>query len=277
LGVDVIEAGFPIVSKGELEATKLIMKQGLKSKVCGLARAEQKDIDAALECEVPYVHVFIATSEIHMKHKLRMNKTQVLEATSKWVDYTKQHGVIVEFSPEDATRTEPSFLKKVLKAAEDAGADIINVPDTVGTATPEKMYDVISQSVSTVKIPISVHCHNDFGLAVANSLAGVRAGALQAHVTINGLGERAGNASLEEFVLSLHLLENKKTNIDTQLIYEISRLVSRLTGVMVQPNKAIVGENAFGHESGIHTHGMLKSHLTYEPIKPEIVELLELR
>jgi len=271
LGVDVIEAGFPIISKGELEATKLIMKQGLKSKVCGLARAEQKDIDAALECEVPYVHVFIATSEIHMKHKLRMTKAQVLEATSKWVDYAKKHSVIVEFSPEDATRTDPSFLKKVLKAAEDAGADIINVPDTVGTATPEKMYDVISQSVSTVKIPISVHCHNDFGLAVANSLAGIRAGALQAHVTINGIGERAGNASLEEFVLSLHLLENKKTNINTKLIYGTSRLVSRLTGVMVQPNKAIVGENAFGHESGIHTHGMLKSRLTYEPIKPEIV------
>jgi 2-isopropylmalate synthase len=157
LGVDVIEAGFPITSKGELEATKLIMKQGLKSKICGLARPDQKDIDAALECEVPYVHVFIATSEIHMKHKLRMTKAQVLDATSKWVDYTKKHGVMVEFSPEDATRTEPAFLKKVLKAAEGAGADIINVPDTVGTATPEKMYDIISQSVSAVKIPISVH------------------------------------------------------------------------------------------------------------------------
>ena len=271
LGVDAIEAGFPIVSKGELEAVKLITKQGLKAKVCGLARTNQKDIDAALECEVPYVHVFIATSEIHMKHKLQMNKEQVLEAARKWIGYTKDHGVVVEFSPEDATRTEPDFLKQVLNVAEESGADIINVPDTVGTATPERMFDVIAQAVSTVSIPISVHCHNDFGLAVANSLAGVRAGASQAHVTINGLGERAGNASLEEFVMALHMLHNKRTRINTKLIYETSRLVSRLTGVPVQPNKAIVGENAFGHESGIHTHGVLKSPLTYEPISPDLV------
>lgn len=271
LGVDTIEAGFPIVSVGELEATKLMVKQGLKASVCGLARARQKDVDAALECEVPYVHVFIATSEIHMKHKLQMTREQVLEAATKWVAYTKDHGVIVEFSPEDATRTDSAFLTQVLKAAEAAGADIINMPDTVGTATPESMFQMISQAVSAVKIPISVHCHNDFGLAVANSLAGIRAGALQAHVTINGLGERAGNASLEEFVVALHLLQNKKTRVNTKLIYETSRLVSRLTGVPVQPNKAIVGENAFGHESGIHTHGMLKSPLTYEPIDPELV------
>ena len=271
LGVDTIESGFPIVSQGEIEATKLILKQGLKAKICGLARPNQKDIDAALECEVPYIHVFIATSEIHMKHKLQMSREQVLEAAAKWTRYAKDHGVIVEFSPEDATRTDPAFLEQVLKTVEDAGADIINIPDTVGTATPSKMSQIISQAVSVVKIPISIHCHNDFGLAVANSLAGVRAGASQAHVTINGLGERAGNASLEEFVMSLHLLENRKTNIDTKLIYKTSRLVSRLTGVPIQPNKAIVGENAFGHESGIHTHGMLKSPLTYEPISPELV------
>jgi 2-isopropylmalate synthase len=271
LGVDTIEAGFPRVSRGEVEATKLILKQGLKAKVCGLARTDQKDIDAALECGVPYIHVFIATSEIHMKHKLQMNKQQVLEAATKWVGYAKDHGVIVEFSPEDATRTEPDFLKQVLKVAEEAGADIINVPDTVGIGTPERMFEMIRQCVSTVAIPISVHCHNDFGLAVANSLAGIRAGASQAHVTMNGLGERAGNASLEELVMSLHLLENKKTRINTKLIYETSRLVCRLTGVLMQPNKAIVGENAFGHESGIHTHGMLKSPLTYEPITPELV------
>ncbi len=271
LGVDTIEAGFPIVSKGELEAAKLITKQGLKSEICALARADQRDIDVALGCEVPCIHVFIATSEIHMKHKLQMNKEQVLEAAKKWVGYTKDHGVIVEFSPEDATRTDPEFLRQVLKATEDAGADRINIPDTVGIATPERMFEIISSAVSTVDIPISVHCHNDFGLAVANSLAGVRAGASQAHVTINGLGERAGNASLEEFAMSLHLLQDKKTNINTRLIYETSRLVSRLTGVPVQPNKAIVGENAFGHESGIHTHGILKSPLTYEPIDPELV------
>jgi 2-isopropylmalate synthase len=271
LGVDTIEAGFPIVSKGELEAVKLIAKQRLKARVCGLARPNQKDIDAVLECEVPYVHVFIATSEIHMKHKLRMSREQVLEATRKWTSYTKDHGVVVEFSPEDATRTEPEFLKQVLRAAEESGVDIINVPDTVGTATPERMFDIISQAVSAVSIPISVHCHNDFGLAVANSLAGVRAGASQAHVTINGLGERAGNASLEEFVMALHMRYNKRTNVNTKTIYETSRLVSRLTGVPVQPNKAIVGENAFGHESGIHTHGVLKSPLTYETISPDLV------
>jgi len=206
-----------------------------------------------------------------MKHKLQMSKGQVLEATRRWVRYAKDHGVTVEFSPEDATRTEPDFLQQVLRAAEESGADIINIPDTVSTATPERMLEIISQAVSTVSIPISVHCHNDFGLAVANSLAGVRAGASQVHVTINGLGERAGNASLEEFVIALHLLHDRKTNINTKLIYETSRLVSRLTGVPVQPNKAIVGENAFGHESGIHVHGILKSPLTYEPISPDLV------
>lgn len=271
LGVDTIEAGFPIVSKGEFEATKLINKQGLKCEICALARTNQQDIDAALNCEVPCIHLFIATSEIHMKYKLQMSREQVLENAVKWVEYTKKHGVVVEFSPEDATRTDPDFLRKILEAVEEAGADRINIPDTVGTATPERMFEIITDAVRTVKVPISVHCHNDFGLAVANSLAGVRAGASQAHVTVNGLGERAGNASLEEFVMALHLLQGKKTNIKTRLIYETSRLVSRLTGVPVQPNKAIVGENAFGHESGIHTHGVLKSPLTYEPIDPELV------
>ncbi|MCJ7761463.1 2-isopropylmalate synthase, partial [Candidatus Bathyarchaeota archaeon] len=150
LGVDTIESGFPIVSRGEIEATKLILKQGLKAKICGLARPNQKDIDAALECEVPYIHVFIATSEIHMKHKLQMSREQVLEAAAKWTRYAKDHGVIVEFSPEDATRTDPAFLEQVLKTVEDAGADIINIPDTVGTATPGKMSQIISQAVSVV-------------------------------------------------------------------------------------------------------------------------------
>ena len=187
------------------------------------------------------------------------------------VEHAKKHGVVVEFSPEDASRSDLKFLLKVLKAVCDVGADRINVPDTVGVMTPQGMYRLIAEIKEVINIPISVHCHNDFGLAVANSLATIEAGATQIHATINGLGERAGNASLEEIVISLDLLHKKKTNINTKLLYETSRMVSRLTGIPVQPNKAIVGENAFGHEAGIHTHGVSKMPITYEPINPELV------
>ena len=187
------------------------------------------------------------------------------------VEYLKEHGVTVEFSAEDATRTDPAFLKQVYKAVEEAGADRINIPDTVGVMTPRRMGKLVGEIAETVKVPISVHCHNDFGMATANSLAGVEAGASQVHVTVNGLGERAGNAPLEEVVMALYSLYQFKTNIKTELIYETSRLVSELTGVPVQPNKAIVGENAFTHESGIHVHGVIQMPLTYEPVSPELV------
>ncbi len=271
LGVDTIEAGFPITSKGEQEAIKLIAKDGLKAEICGLARSMQGDIDAALECDVGCVHTFIATSDVHLKHKLKMSREQVIQMAVKGIEYAKDHGVVVEFSAEDATRTDLKYLKQVYKAAVDAGADRINVPDTVGVMMPNQMYQLICELKKVIKKPISMHCHNDFGMAVANSLAGVEAGASQVHVTVNGLGERAGNAALEEVVMSLHLLQNKKTGINTKLIYGTSQLVSRLTGIVVQPNKAIVGENAFAHEAGIHTHGIVAKPITYEPIPPELV------
>ncbi|GIU72184.1 MAG: 2-isopropylmalate synthase [Candidatus Nitrosocaldaceae archaeon] len=271
LGVDVIEAGFPIVSKGEQVAIKSIVKEGLNAEISGLARSEKMDIDAALSCDLKYVHTFIATSDIHLKYKLKISREEALKKAVEAVEYAKRHGLLVEFSAEDATRSDREFLKQVYQAVVDAGADRIDVPDTVGYATPKYIYELIHELRDIIKVPISIHCHDDFGLAVANSIAAIEAGGDCAHVTINGIGERAGNASLEEFVMALHCLYNKKTNIKTELLYETSRLVSSLTGVIVQPNKAIVGENAFGHESGIHTHGVLSNPLTYEPISPEMV------
>lgn len=271
LGVDVIESGFPITSPGEASAVATIAKQGLKSEIIGLARSAKSDIDAALKCDLRSIHLFIATSDIHLEHKLKLTQAQVLEKAVESVQYAKSHGVLVEFSAEDASRTDITFLKRVYQAVVEAGADRINVPDTVGVMTPVGMHSLVSELKKVIRVPISMHCHNDFGLAVANSLAGCEAGAEQVHVAVNGIGERAGNASLEEVVMALYSLHRKKTNIDTTMIYETSRIVSRLTGVPVQPNKAIVGENAFAHESGIHTHGIANLPLTYEPLSPDLV------
>ena len=271
LGVDTIEAGFPSASKGEQQAFREIVNAGLKAEICALTRTLKSDIDAALKCDAPCIHTFISTSEVQMKHALGMTPDQVLDAAVESVEYIKDHGVVCEFSPMDATRTDLEFLKKICKAAEDAGADRINIPDTVGIMSPQGMEDLIRKLKAVVKTPLSVHCHNDFGLAVANSLAGVVGGAIQVHVAVNGLGERAGNAALEEVVMGLHLIYKKKTGINTRLLYATSRLVSRLTGIVIQPNKAIVGENAFSHESGIHTRGVTVEPLTFEPFSPEVV------
>lgn len=271
LGVDVVEAGFPIISQGELDAVKEIAHQNLSCEISGLARAEKKDIDAVMKCDLKYVHTFIATSDIHLKYKLKKTREEALQKAIDAVEYAKSHGLICEFSAEDATRTDREFLKQVYRAVVDAGADRIDVPDTVGYSNPNYIRTMIRELKGAVNVPISIHCHDDFGLAVANSIAAVEAGASCAHVTINGLGERAGNASLEEFVMALHCLYGKKTRIKTELLYETSRMVSGLTGIVVQPNKAIIGENAFGHESGIHTHGVISNPLTYEPINPEMV------
>jgi len=271
LGVDVIEAGSPMSSEGEKKAVKEIAKAGLKAEICGLARAMREDINASIECDVKSVHTFISTSNVQMKHAIGLTPEQVLSATVDSVQYIKDHGLICEFSPMDATRSEMGFLKRVCKAAEEAGADRINIPDTVGVMTPKNMQKFIEDIGTVVKVPISVHCHDDFGMAVASSLAAVEAGATQVHATINGLGERAGNAALEEVVMALHLIYKRKTGINTRLLYGTSQLVSRLTGIPIQPNKAIVGGNAFAHESGIHTRGVTVAPLTFEPIKPELV------
>ncbi len=268
LGVDTIEAGFPITSQGEREAIKLIAKDGLRAEICALSRAEKEDIDAAIGCGVSAIHIFLAASDLHLKYKLMITREEALRNAVEAIEYAKRHGVTVEFSAEDATRADQEFLVRFFRSASEAGADRLDIPDTVGVMTPERMSNLVTKIYSACAARISVHCHDDFGLAVANTLAGIKAGASQAHVTINGLGERAGNASLEEVVMALHELKGIKTRVNTRLLYETSRLVSKLTGVIVQPNKAIVGENAFGHESGIHTHGILANPLTYEPFDP---------
>ena len=271
LGVDAIEAGFPIVSHGEVQAIRNIKKSGLNAEICGLARTLSSDIDLVIDCDLSYVHTFIATSDIHMQYKLKMAPEEVIQKAVNAVEYAKSHGLQVEFSAEDATRSDLTFLTKVFRAVGEAGADRIDIPDTVGYATPEFISNLVGMIKEQISVPISMHCHNDFGLAVANSIAGINAGATCAHVTVNGLGERAGNASLEEFVMALQCLYKKEHNINTKLLYETSKSVSNIMGIAVQANKAIIGENAFGHESGIHTHGILNNPLTYEPIDPEMV------
>ncbi|MCW4018147.1 MAG: 2-isopropylmalate synthase [Candidatus Bathyarchaeota archaeon] len=271
LGVDTIEAGFPSSSEGEKKVIKSIVKAKLEPEICGLSRANKGDVDAAIDCNVDAVHVFIPTSPVQMKYAVNMTPEQVISAAADSVAYVKKHGLTCEFSPMDASRSELPFLKEVCKAAQDAGMDRLNVPDTVGIMTPKTMATLIEDLKTVVTVPVSVHCHDDFGMAVANSLAAVEAGATQVHCTVNGLGERAGNASLEEVVVALHMLCNCTTGVNLKLLYSTSRMVSALSGIAVQANKAIVGENAFAHESGIHTRGVTEKPLTFEPIAPELV------
>ncbi|MEM2466218.1 MAG: 2-isopropylmalate synthase [Candidatus Bathyarchaeia archaeon] len=272
LGVDAIEAGFAAATEGEFEAIKLTAKERLKAEIFSFARANKKDIDAVVDSDADAVFLVIPSSEIHIKHKLQKKHEDILKIAEECVQYAKDHGLKVEFGAEDATRSEEQFLKKLIAVSLDAGADIVTPCDTVGVLTPEKAYTFYSDLVKSFPgVTFGVHCHDDFGMAVANSIAALRAGAKEVHTTINGLGERAGNAALEEVVVALELLYGVKVPIKMNLLYEISVLVSKLTGVPVQPNKAIVGENAFAHESGIHTHAILNNPVTYEPIPPALV------
>ena len=282
LGVDIIEAGFPISSKGDFEAVKEIAKIIENSEVAALARATDEDIHAAWEAvqyaKKPRIHTFIATSDIHLVYKLKKNREQVLKEAVDAVKLAKKFTDNVEFSAEDATRSDLDYLCEVFEAVIEAGATTINIPDTVGYTVPwefEKIVTTVKERVKGIEnVTISVHCHNDLGLAVANSLAALRCGARQVECTINGIGERAGNAALEEIVMALrtrHDLFNLRTGIKTELLYPTSRLVSSVTGMPVQPNKAIVGANAFAHEAGIHQDGLLKKKITYEIMTPESV------
>ncbi|MEQ8194228.1 MAG: 2-isopropylmalate synthase [Rhodospirillales bacterium] len=284
MGVDVIEAGFPIASDADLEAVNEIAKIAKNAVVCGLARAKAMDIDRAAEALKPAkrgrIHTFISTSPLHMKHKLQMEPDAVHAAVIESVSYARKFIDDVEWSPEDGSRTEHDFLCRCVESAIKAGATTINIPDTVGYAVPEEFGALIAMLKNRVpnidKAVISVHCHNDLGLAVANSLAAVRAGARQVECTINGIGERAGNAAMEEIVMALRTRQDSMpfvTGVDTTFITKASRLVSAITGFTVQPNKAIVGTNAFAHESGIHQDGMLKNAQTYEIMTPESVGL----
>jgi 2-isopropylmalate synthase len=280
--VDVIEAGFPIASPGDFEAVRQVAEMIKDSTVCGLARALDKDIDRVAEALKPAasarIHTFIATSPIHMQEKLHMDPDQVLEQAVNAVKRARNYTDNVEFSPEDAGRSELDFLCRVLEAVIDAGATTVNIPDTVGYNLPQQFGDLIRQLIEQVpnsdKAVFSVHCHNDLGLAVANSLAAVMNGARQVECTINGLGERAGNAALEEIVMTVNTRQDAfscNTGLDTTQIVNCSKLVSNITGFPVQPNKAIVGANAFAHESGIHQDGVLKSRETYEIMRAQDV------
>jgi len=293
LGVDIIEAGFPAASPDDLEAVRRIAdevgnpaegeEQIMVPVICGLARATRGDIDKAWEAvkgaQRPRIHTFLATSEIHMRHKLNMTREQVVNKVREMVTYARSLCADVEFSPEDAGRSELEFLCEVLGVAIEAGATTLNIPDTVGYTMPEEFGALIAGIVANTpgmsdEITISVHTHDDLGLATANALAGIRAGARQAEVTINGIGERAGNTSLEEVVMALrtrHPVYQLETGIDTTQLSRVSKLVSNYTGISVQPNKAIVGANAFAHEAGIHQDGMLKNNQTYEIMRPEDV------
>ena len=271
LGVDKIEAGFPVSSNGERKAAKELNSLGLNATVLGLARSVQKDIDAVLDSGLDYIHTFIGTSPLHRDYKLKMSKEKVIETAVESVEYAKDHGLTVEFSAEDATRTEHDYLFDVYDAVVDAGADFLNVPDTVGVLIPVITKELITNLKERYTTPISVHFHNDFGLATANTLTAIECGADQAHVTVNGMGERTGNASLEELIVALHAAYNIDLNIDTTQLYSLSEFVGRITGIKMPVNKPIVGANAFAHESGIHVHGVLNNALTYEPISPELV------
>ncbi|MDY6774505.1 MAG: 2-isopropylmalate synthase [Halobacteria archaeon] len=272
MGVDIIEAGFPINSDEEFEAVREIT-QRVDSDVCGLARVKKPDIDAAIDADVDLIHTFVSSSDVQIENSLDSSREEVLNMTAEAVEHITDHGYDCMFSPMDATRTDFDFLVDIVSTASEAGADIVNIPDTVGVMRPTAMKRLISGLREEVDIPYDVHCHDDFGLATANSIAGIEAGAVQTQVSVNGIGERAGNAALEEVVMSIESIFGVDTGIDTTKIYELSKLVERLSGIPLPQNKPIVGSNAFSHESGIHAAGVIEDSSTFEPgiMTPEMV------
>jgi 2-isopropylmalate synthase len=282
LGVDIIEAGFPISSRGDLEAVQAVAREVRDVPIAALARAKKLDVDAAIEALQPAassrMHIFLATSDLHLQVKLKMTREQALEAIGSMIRYGRQHVAEIEFSAEDAGRTDLEYLCQVCKVAVDAGATILNLPDTVGYAVPEEYGEMFRKVREHLEdhpgVTLSAHCHDDLGLAVANSLAAVRAGVRQIECTINGIGERAGNAALEEIAVALAVRKESfavSTNIRLEQLFPASRLLTEITGAAVAPNKAVVGANAFAHEAGIHQDGIIKNPLTYEIISPETV------
>ncbi|WP_406662526.1 (R)-citramalate synthase [Methanolobus sp. ZRKC3] len=271
LGVNVIEAGSAITSEGERESIRAVTAEGLNAEICSYCRIMQPDVDYALDCDVDSIHLVAPVSDLHINVKLRKDRETVRQMAVDVTEYAKEHGLIVELSGEDASRADLDFLKSLYIDGVDAGADRLCFCDTVGLLVPERTDEIFRDITSAVKAPVSIHCHDDFGLATANTIAALKAGAQQAHVTINGIGERAGNTSLEEVVMAIEWLYKCNTGITTKNIFKTSRLVSRLTGVPVAPNKSLVGGNAFTHEAGIHVHGLLANTETYEPIHPEVI------
>lgn len=271
IGVGMIEAGSPIVSEGVKEAVKRIGKENLKAEVISHIRPIKSDIDLSLECDVDRVAIFIGTSKTHREAKLKLSKEQIEEKVSEAISYARDHGLKVRFTPEDATRTELDYLLQICREASEAGADRISIADTVGIMTPNQMYDLVSNIHGKVKAELDVHCHNDLGLAVANSLAGVQAGATVVHTTVNGLGERTGIAPLSEVAVALKVLLNIDTGIKFEQLSELSSMVERYSGIYISPNTPIIGSNAFSHKAGIHTSAVLVNPQTYEAFDPAII------
>lgn len=275
LGVPIIEAGSAITSEGERKAicavVEAIKNHGFNTEIASFCRIKKEDIDFAIGCKVDSIHLVVPVSDLHITQRLKKDRETVLQIAVKMTKYAKNNGLIVEISGEDASRADLEYLKSVYAACIEAGADRICFCDTVGQLTTETAYEIFSDLASAFDVPIAVHCHNDFGLAVANTIAALRAGASEAHVTVNGIGERAGNTAFEEVTMTLESLYGFDTGVECEKIYEISRLVSRLTGIPIAPNKAIVGGNAFSHEAGIHVHGLMANKATYEPFAPELV------
>jgi len=270
IGVEVIEAGFPVVSAAEMNAVREVCNLGLDAKISVLSRSIKEDVDAAVECGADMISIFIAISDLHLRHKLHMSCPQAVSCALQAVEYAKEHGLIVRFSAEDATRTDFDLLKRVYKRAEEYHADYISVADTVGIMNPRTTYYMISELRKIVKTPICMHCHDDLGLALANTLAGAEAGAKQLHVTVNGIGERSGNTPLEELLVALRLHYGLE-RYDLSKLKDLSKLVESYSGVPVAKNKAVVGTNAFAHESGIHVAAVLEEPRTYELYSPEMV------
>lgn len=270
IGVEVIEAGFPVVSAAEKECVAAIARAGLSARVCCLARALKPDIEAALDCDVDMVSIFFATSDLHIRHKYRKSREEVLDGALDMVEFAADHGVQVRFAAEDASRTDPAFLIEMYTRGVERGANLVSFADTVGCLTPLEIHAVVSRLLDAAPLPLCIHCHNDLGLATANTVTAAAAGAFQLHTTVNGIGERAGNAALEQ-VLAVLRLKGGVDRYDLSRLQEISRLVARCSGITPERTRPVVGENAFAHESGIHIAAILCDPLTYEYVPPELV------
>jgi methanogen homocitrate synthase len=271
LGIHQIEAGFPVVSNEEKRSIKAIVKEDLNADILVLSRTKKEDIDTAIDCDVDGIITFMGTSQIHLEHKMKMSQEEILNICMKSIEHAKDHGLFVAFSAEDATRTDLNFLKKIYKRAEDYGVDRVHIADTVGAISPQGMNYLVTELRSTLNTDIALHCHNDFGMALSNSISGLLAGANAISTTVNGIGERAGNASLEEVVMALKIIYDVDLGFNIKLFYELSKLVEELTSLRISETKPIVGKNVFRHESGIHVDAVLEEPLTYEPFLPELI------
>ena len=271
LGIHQIEAGFPVVSNEEKRSIKAIVKEDLNADILVLSRTKKEDIDTAIDCDIDGIITFMGTSQIHLDHKMKMSQEEILNVCMKSIEHAKDHGLFVAFSAEDATRTDLNFLKKIYKRAEDYGVDRVHIADTVGAISPQGMNYLVTELRSTLNTDIALHCHNDFGMALSNSISGLLAGANAISTTVNGIGERAGNASLEEVVMALKIIYDVDLGFNIKLFYELSKLVEELTSLRISETKPIVGKNVFRHESGIHVDAVLEEPLTYEPFLPELI------